>query len=77
VSRIINCDFKWIKKDSRGFFEGDVVFPLIETILAVVPLNFGCGVAGLHSSGILACFLSCSPASREMDDLHIKARFLA
>jgi hypothetical protein len=31
------------------------MFPLVETILALVPLHVGCGVDA-HSSGILACF---------------------
>ncbi len=51
----MNCDFKWIQKDRHRFFEGDVMLPLVETILVLVPLNVKCVVAGLHSSGILAC----------------------
>lgn len=59
VSRIINRDFKWIHEDRRSFFKGDVMFPLVETILALVPLYVGCGVAALHSCGILgsSCFV--------------------
>jgi hypothetical protein len=59
VGGIINCDFKWIEKDRRGFFEGDVMVLLVETILAVVPLHIGRGATALHSCGILgySCFV--------------------
>ena len=50
----MNRDLKWIDEDRRGFFEGDIMFPLVETILAFVPLHVGCGVAALHSGGILS-----------------------
>jgi hypothetical protein len=54
VRRIINRELEWIDKHRRGFFEGDVMFPQVETILTLVPFQVGCSVAP-HSCAIVDC----------------------
>jgi len=39
VIRIINHNFKRIGEDRRRFFKGNAMLPLVEKILALIPLN--------------------------------------
>jgi len=53
------------------------MFPLVETILAFVPLHVGCGIAALHSTCILVCSCFVLPALRKRKIFMPQARFLA
>jgi hypothetical protein len=69
---IINRNFKRIKKNRYGFFEGDVVVLLIETILSFVPFDVGCGVGRLHSSAFLPVLVDVRQFRSE--DSHVRTK---